>query len=154
MRGSLRWPDVLDAFDRTKAARFAYPALELVERLCPGTVDATVLAATRNATTARGRQAVARLTPVGGSSDGSNLAIVLMWAATPVEKARLFYGILADEFGRGPRNVLTSIRALLRRLLRGSVTLRGFDERGVHPEPTPRRPRAPRRGNDAAEAPR
>src|SRR5207253_2754190 len=84
----LDWDDVLARMRRTGTARYAYPALALVEQLAPGTVDARVLASGARDSTWAARHTVARLVPAGGSLDDRGVARQLMWVRGPVAIAQ------------------------------------------------------------------
>jgi hypothetical protein len=58
-----RWEAFADLVARTKSGRFVYPALDLAERLVPGTIDRRVLAAIAAASPRRLRRLVRGMTP-------------------------------------------------------------------------------------------
>lgn len=125
--GKLDWDEVLAAFRRTGAARFAYPALALAEDLAPSTIDQRVLASARKACTWGIRHTVKRLVPGGGSMDRSNLIMMLMWAESPLGVVRSAMRVLARSMSRGRPGII-AWRALLRRIAAGAFSFGPPDE--------------------------
>jgi hypothetical protein len=135
--GRLRWDDCLGMMQRTRTARFSYPALALVEDLAPGSVDARVLALARSDSTWTARHTVARLTPAGGSPDDRGVLRQWMWTRGPVAVAqRVLRTVWPAAFTR-PADVIPGWRVRLRRLQAGLLSLRAPDER--RPRVTPRK---------------
>lgn len=128
-RGALQWAAVLDAFAECRCARFVYPALLMADSLSPGTIPQAVLAASRADANPRLRAAADRLTPGGGWMDRRDLTSMFMWANTAPELLQTFVVTLARSAVPKPGNSRTAWPAMLRRLARGSVTLRPPDER-------------------------
>jgi hypothetical protein len=128
-RGTLDWDAVVDLLRRTRTARWAWPALALVEELAPGTVDARVLALGRRASTWAARHTVARLTPAGGALDARGVLRQLMWDRGPVALAqRVLRTAWPAAFTR-PADVLPGWRVRWRRLRAGAMSLGAPDER-------------------------
>jgi hypothetical protein len=87
--GALRWEALLDAADATGALRFAFPALELCERLLPGTVPGPMLERFASAATPAMRRVVAGLTPATAQRlDRLSLEERMMWAGSARERVR------------------------------------------------------------------
>jgi hypothetical protein len=128
-RGELDWDAVLSTLVRTRSARFAYPALALVNDLDPGVVDDRVLALGRKRSTWAAKHTVARLSPAGGSLDERGVIRQLMWTRGPVSIAtRLLRNLWPAAFTR-PRDVLPGWRVRIRRIVSGDLSLSGPNER-------------------------
>jgi hypothetical protein len=129
--GDLDWDEVLGMMRRTRAARYAYPALALAEDLAPGTVDARVLAIGRRASTWAARHTVARLVPAGGSPDRRGVLRQMMWTSGSVAVLqRLMRNAWPARFSL-TRDVVSGWRARWRRMRAGRLTLGAPDERRV-----------------------
>lgn len=107
-----RWAALLELLRETRSARFVHPALDLAERLVPGTVDPRVLDVVRAAASPRLRRAVAAVTP--GSSQRLYVrpaAGRLVWAETLREAAVIVLGAIWPKAGgrRVPLRVLGAI---------------------------------------------
>jgi hypothetical protein len=121
---------VLALLRRTEAARYAYPALALAERLAPGAVDRRVLALGRRESTWAARHTVARLAPAGGSLEERGVVRQLMWTRGTVAVAQRVLRTLWPASFLRPQDVGDGWRARVRRLRAGALTLRAPDERG------------------------
>jgi hypothetical protein len=120
---------VIEILGRTRSARFAYPALALVNELDPGAVDNRVLAFARRDSTWAARHTVARLTPAGGSLDHRGVLRQLMWTRGFVAVGtRLLRNFWPAAFSR-PRDVLPGWRVRVRRLMSGALSLEAPNER-------------------------
>lgn len=85
-RGLLDWGELLAATRQARALRFAYPALEMAERLAPGTLPSDLLAEFRAAATPRTRRIVSQLTPgLATRLDNPSIAEQFMWAGSTAE---------------------------------------------------------------------
>jgi hypothetical protein len=119
----LDWADFVSVSQAAGASRFAYPALELAERLAPGTVPDEVLVRFRAAATPRTRRIVSRLTPAETPRlDGRSLSEQFMWAGS----ARELIVSVADSVRRAARWYSPSEVAAISiqkgwRLLKGSL---------------------------------
>src|SRR5690606_18453707 len=119
--GRLRWPEVIAWLQRADALRFAYPALELAERLAPGTVDPDARAALAAAATPRTIRVLAGLRPADAQRpEQFSLAERIMWARGPVEHLRrVLYMIwplwIGASFGELRPLYAERLRYLLRR---------------------------------------
>ncbi|HEY4218285.1 MAG TPA: nucleotidyltransferase family protein [Gemmatimonadaceae bacterium] len=123
------WDAVLDTLTRTQSARFAYPALALVDELDPGLVDDRVLALGRRQSTWAARHTVPRLTPAGGSLDERGVIRQLMWTRGLVSVGtRLLRNVWPASFQR-PRDVVPGWRVRLRRFANGALFLQAPNER-------------------------
>ena len=127
-RGVLDWEAVRESLARTRSARFAYPALALVNELDPGSVDERVLALAKRDSTWAARHTVARLTPAGGSLDERGVLRQLMWTRGPLAiGTRLLRNFWPAAFSR-PRDVLPGWRVRIRRLMSGGLSLEAPNE--------------------------
>ncbi|HET9984850.1 MAG TPA: nucleotidyltransferase family protein [Longimicrobiales bacterium] len=87
--GALSWEALLAVLAEAGGLRFAYPALELAERLAPGTVPPAARERLGADATPAMRRVVARLTPATAQRlDGLSLEERFMWAGTPGERLR------------------------------------------------------------------
>lgn len=129
--GTLRWDDVLATLERGRALGFAYPALELANRLVPDTVPAAVCDDLAQAATPRVRQAVAAMRPGGLQRlDHWSFAERLMWADSPIEVTKCLLRLLWPTAQGRPLAQLAAIyRRRVLRLLRGRVSARRDTER-------------------------
>ncbi len=126
--GRLDWDEVLAILDRSGAARFAYPALTLAENLAPGTVDARALSLGERRSTWAAKHTTARLAPSGGSLDARGLIRQFMWTRGPRGLLQRFLRKVRPVSDR-PQDVASRLRADVRRLRAGVLTLRAPDER-------------------------
>src|SRR5690606_631352 len=119
--GRLHWAELIAWLERTDALRFAYPALELAERLAPGTVDPDARAALAAAATPRTIRVLAGLRPADAQRpEQFSLAERIMWARGPVEHLRrVLYMIwplwIGASFGELRPLYAERLRYLLRR---------------------------------------
>jgi len=125
--GRLRWPELVAWLERAGALRFAYPALELAERLAPGTLDADARAALAGAATPRMIRVLAGLRPADAQRpERLSLEERLMWARGPAEHLRrALYMLWPLWIGASPRELRRLYAERLRRLLRRTVSWRG-----------------------------
>ncbi len=85
----LDWDAMLRVLDRARATRFAFPPLELAERLAPGTLPTHVRRRLADAATPALRRRVERLSPgTAQRLDRWILAERFMWASGPWESLR------------------------------------------------------------------
>jgi hypothetical protein len=124
--GRLRWPELIACLERADALRFAYPALELAERLAPGTVDPDARAALAAAATPRMIRVLAGLRPAEAQRpEQLSLAERIMWARGPVEHLRrVLYMIWPRWIGASFGDLRRLYAERLRRLLRGMAEWR------------------------------
>jgi hypothetical protein len=128
-RGALDWGRVMETMARTRSARFAYPALALVNELDPGIVDERVLALGRRDSTWAARHTVARLTPAGGSLDERGVLRQLMWTRGLVAVGtRVLRSFWPAAFSR-PSDVIPGWRVRMRRLISGGLSFEAPNER-------------------------
>jgi hypothetical protein len=87
-----RWEALGDLVARTGSGRFVYPALDLAERLVPGTIDGRVLARIAGAAPRRLRRLVRRMTPATAPQLHPYPAIRerFVWLASPREVLAAF----------------------------------------------------------------
>jgi hypothetical protein len=121
--GVLRW-DALDALlDEFGARRFVYPALALVERLAPGTIDPGVLTRGRRATGRLTRLVTHRLSPTRPIlEDRLVVSETLMWVTTPAQLIQSIAHWVNPLPGRPWRQMLGLYYSRVRRLLSGRVS--------------------------------
>lgn len=135
-RGSLDWRGVADFLDATRATRFAYPALRLVDQLVPGVVDASLLRASEVASTNRTRRVVAGFTPTSPVLQlHTSMSQRMMWARGWRGVARQVWSFVTPFKGASARTMLRNYHSRLRRVFSGSVLLRDrHDDRTGGPE--------------------
>ena len=127
-QGTLEWDDVLAAFRRTGAARFAYPALALADDLAPGTIDPRVLSSARAASGWGVRHTVRRLVPSGTLVERTSVITMFMWTSSP-------FGVISSLIRKLTRHVSPNgegsakWRALLRHSMSGALSVGAPDER-------------------------
>lgn len=122
--GALDWRSLHHLLESVGALRFAYPALELAERLAPGTIDPRLRAEARAAASARMRRIVADVTPgTAQRFEALSLEERFVWAAGPVETARRAASLLWPARDAGSLRRIYADRWF--RLLRGRVSVRG-----------------------------
>lgn len=124
--GRLHWAELIAWLERTDALRFAYPALELAERLAPGTVDPDARAALAAAATPRMTRVLAGLRPADAQRpERLSIEERLMWARGPAEHLRrALYMLWPQWIGASPRDLRRLYTERLRRLLRRTVSWR------------------------------
>jgi hypothetical protein len=123
--GLLDWDALEAALDVSGARRFVYPALSLVEKLAPGTVDAGLLSRARRASTRLTRLVADRLTPTAPIlEDRFLLAERLMWIASGRHVIRSITNWVNPVPNRSLREVLDMYQSRLWRLLSGRVAWR------------------------------
>ena len=114
------WAGLTEVTVKTGAGRHVFPALELAERLVPGTIDGAVLRRLEASTPRLARRLVHRTNPAAARRNPYSLAVSLMWAASPRE-ALTYLSNLAwprDQQGRVPvRNLLEIQGRRLTRIL-------------------------------------
>jgi hypothetical protein len=87
--GGIDWRLFLESAHECNALKFSYPALQIAERLVPGTVPAFVLEAGNDAVTPAMRRVVEELRPANAQAVRSATNEERwMWAATPGERLR------------------------------------------------------------------
>ncbi|MCI0432549.1 MAG: nucleotidyltransferase family protein [Gemmatimonadetes bacterium] len=122
--GALDWSALKDRLRSCDALRFAFPALELAERLSPGALEGSFRERLHGAATPRMRRVVARVGPgTAQRLDGVSLEERLVWARGPVETARRLWRLISPFSG----DARTMLRILARRLIRlakGRVSIR------------------------------
>jgi hypothetical protein len=115
--GVLDWRAVEELLDQAGALRFAYPALALVERLVPGTIDEHVVASARRASSRRARKLVDAFTPTSPIIQTRvSLAERLMWATTARQIAARLWLMIVPVQGVGQPGMLRIYHSRLRRL--------------------------------------
>ena len=121
--GALAWDELVRAARTAGALRFAWPALELAERLAPGTVPGPTLARFAAEATPAMRRVLARSTPATAQRlDRLSLEERWMWAGTPWERARrLAHAVWPAPAGRSPAELGRIYGRRAWRLLRGRV---------------------------------
>ncbi len=121
--GALAWDELVRAARTAGALRFAWPALELAERLAPGTVPEAVLARFAAEATPAMRRVLARSTPATAQRlDRLSLEERMMWAGTPWERVRrLAHAVWPAPAGRSPVELGRIYGRRAWRLLRGRV---------------------------------
>jgi hypothetical protein len=124
--GTLDWDALGAVLERARALRFACPALELTERLAPGTLDPAFRTRLDAAATPRMRRIVGGLTPGGAlRPDRLSLEERFLWTSGPVATARraayLIWPLHAHR-SRRPLRALWTER--LYRIVRGRVSVR------------------------------
>jgi hypothetical protein len=124
--GTLTWDALAGLLADTKTARFAYPALELCERLAPGTVDPDFRDEMMSASTRRTQRMVEQQHVSGADAFiRKSLDNKFMWAKGPKELALNTVDFLWPAAGPrslGPR--LAMYRRRVHMLLRGLFSLR------------------------------
>jgi hypothetical protein len=129
--GALDWKALRRMLIDANALRFAYPALQLAERLAPGTVDRELLAATHDASTARTRRIVATFTPTSPVlQSGTSLDERLMWMQGRWAVLHRVWVMIAPVKGASSRQVLAVYRSRLHRLVTGAVRWRAAPSAG------------------------
>jgi putative nucleotidyltransferase-like protein len=129
--GLLDWDSLEALLQESGATRFVYPALALVERLVPSTVDAGVLMRGRRACTRLARLVTDRFTLTSPILEDRFLpAENLMWATSGRDLVRYAAKWVNPVPGRPWREVVDLYHSRLRRLLSGRVSwLRKSDDR-------------------------
>ena len=142
-RGRLDWDEVLAMLERTRAARYTYPALALVEELAPGTVDSRALSLGYRESTWAARHTVARLAPAGGSLDSRGVVRQLMWTRGPLAVAQRIARTFWPAAFTGTEGLAVGWRARVRRVRAGLLSLRAPNEREGALTPDPASPTVP-----------
>jgi hypothetical protein len=121
--GLLDWDELMTAATTAGALRFAYPALDLTERLAPGTVPEPALERFRAAATPSMRRVVARLTPGRAQRlEGLSLEERFMWVGTARELiSSVGYSLWPPSAGSSPKQILLIYRQRVWRLIRGAL---------------------------------
>jgi hypothetical protein len=121
--GLLDWDSLEALLDESGSRRFVYPALSLVERLVPGTIDSGLLSRARRASTALARVVTDRLTPTCPILDDRPiLAERLMWITSGRQAIQAIANWLNPVPGRPWREMLTLYHSRFVRLLAGRVS--------------------------------
>jgi hypothetical protein len=129
--GLLDWNAFETLLEESGATRFVFPALALVEKLVPGTVDAGILARGRRASTRLTRLVADRFTPTSPIlEDRFVLTESLMWPANARDLVRCVANWLNPVPGRPWREVVAMYYSRLRRLLSGRA---GWVRETEHP---------------------
>lgn len=115
-----RWGEFTALLEDRGAQRFCYPALHLVEKLAPGTVDPVILESLRAAAPRRLRERVQGRTP-GSAQELHPLPSgkALVWVATPKDAASVLLGALWPDYGSGPLPLRQALAIHRRRLVYG-----------------------------------
>ena len=123
--GRLSWDEVTSLLERASAMRFAYPALELAERLAPGTLDGELRGRLARAATPRMRRVVDRLRPATAQRlDKLSLEERFMWAERPIEYLRrMAYLLWPTAVDKSDYDLKSIYRQRFYRLLRGRVSV-------------------------------
>jgi hypothetical protein len=122
-RGLLNWDAVFDLLDRSRASRFAYPALALVERLDPGLVGEAVVARARRGSTRRIIALAEHYTATAPILPRANsIAGPMRWARTPRDHWRALRYLALPGEPTSVRDALRQTHARLRRLFGRLVT--------------------------------
>jgi hypothetical protein len=121
--GLLDWDELMTAATAAGALRFLYPALDLTERLAPGTVPEPALERLRAAATPSMRRVVAQLTPGRAQRlEGMSLEERFMWVGTARELvSSVGYSLWPPSAGSSPKQVLLIYRQRVWRLIRGAL---------------------------------
>jgi hypothetical protein len=127
-RGALDWTAVEASLAERESVRFAYPMLALAERLAPGTVDASLLARLRRASTPRALAITMGMTPTAPILDTRfSLRQRLMWSSGVGGTTHRLWRMLAPLEGADTRRRLRTYRHRAIRLL--SLALRARPRR-------------------------
>jgi hypothetical protein len=120
--GKLSWPAFLEAGARTGALGYAYPALDLAEKLSPGLVPAVVLTHCAARAPKAVRRALERLTPATAQRiDRNSVGEHFMWAEGWGGRFRLLASDILPDVGSWPEfRRIYEERAW--RLIRGRVS--------------------------------
>ena len=115
---TLDWPAVESSLAARESLRYAYPMLELTERLAPGTVDGAFLARLRSATTPRARAVTRALSPTAPILDrGFSLRDRLIWTRGARATLRWAWRMIAPLEGVSRAEQLRTYRHRAMRLL-------------------------------------
>jgi hypothetical protein len=130
--GVLHWDALTRLFTETGTARFVFPALELTERLVPGTVPAELREWLAQAATGRMRRVVAEADAHGMHLPRRSFEEKLMWARGPAELARNVMDMfLPADSGLSISALKRAYLRRLRRLTGGQVALRSTPPRAT-----------------------
>lgn len=117
--GALDWLAFLDAARAADALGMAFAALQLCERLAPGTVPAEVLAACAEAAPARLRMMVARLNPATAHRVArQSYAEKFVWQRSGIGRARQLFAEMIPASAVTPGEVARIYRTRAMKLLR------------------------------------
>ncbi len=152
--GRLAWGDVLSLLDRAHATRFAFPALQLAERLLPGTLDETLLTKLAGAATPSMRRVIDGLEPGDAQRlDRVTLQERFMWAKGPIETLRRLGRFIVPSGTDVPLRTMGSMQwSRLMRVVRGRVSLR--ETRASHTRATTPANEPARAANTPRQPPR
>ncbi len=115
----LSWDDFLHAGAETNALGAAYPALDMAERLAPGTIPAHVLKISAEVVPVRARSIIDRLEPATAHRvDRASVGEHFMWASGFSGWARQLASDLAPTSGFWPIYQARAYRLLRRRVSR------------------------------------
>ena len=121
--GTFAWDSFEALLDTSGTRRFVYPALSLVERLAPGTIDAGVLSRTRGASTRLTRLVAERITPTCPIlEERRDVAERFMWTANGREVVQRIAHWLNPVPGAPWRDIRDLYHGRVRRLLSGRVS--------------------------------
>jgi hypothetical protein len=124
LRGSLDWLELIDLIRRLDAARFVHPALDLAERLVPGTLDPAVRHELADSATPRMRRVLERIGPgTAQRLESISLDERFMWASGSIEMVRRLLHMTWPTRGES-QSLLRVYAERLTRLVRGRVRLR------------------------------
>jgi hypothetical protein len=122
--GLLDWAGFEAAVEESGGWRFVYPALALVERLAPGTIDRDVLDRGRHAATRLGRLVADRFTPTKPLIDDQfSIAERLMYVVNARQGVRWLGHWLNPNPDRPWGEVAAMYRSRARRLISGRASL-------------------------------
>jgi hypothetical protein len=124
--GALVWGELAALLDEAGALRFAFPALELAERLAPGTLDPGFRMRLAAAATPRMRRIVGGLSPASAlRPDRLSLEDRFLWTSGAAETLRrAAYLLWPSHAARSSRPLHVVYAERLYRLVRGRISLR------------------------------
>lgn len=123
--GRLNWDDLVSLLQRSGAWRFVYPAVELANRLAPGTLHPDLLLRARRATSARLRRVVSEIDAAEmGPLPRRSLRMKMAWAVGPLENVSNMVELMfpSDDGMGGLRRVYAKRARALRHLLARSTS--------------------------------
>jgi hypothetical protein len=119
------WDELSVLLEEAGAARFVYPAFQLVERFVPGSVEPTFLERLGRGATASMRAVVARVTPATAQRLGDvTLDERFMWCATSFDRVRRVAHMFAPAGSGSLRRLRRIYTERVYRIVRGRVTVR------------------------------
>ncbi len=138
--GTLAWPAVDEVLARHDARHYAYPALRLVERLVPGTVDPALLGDLERSSSPRLVRVVASLSPAGDLDPGRwSVVEPFLWARGPGEWLRVLWRQVWPGFAYGsPGDIAGFYARRFRRLWRRELRRRPAAAPSSAPTAAPR----------------